>query len=432
MAPRGACPDTTNWCHSRHSPTAPSLNFVLKSTPHRVLVIGAGPSGTACAATLHALGHEVTVVDKATFPRDKCCGDGLTTNALRVLDHLGFDRSRVADWQECDTIQLRSPHGALIDTTLPDIGGTFAAIAPREQLDSALVQHCRDLGITVHEGVAFVDFPQNNASGVSVTLEGLGVVDIDYVVAADGMWSPVRKSLGLSTPGNLGEWHAFRQYMGNVTGTATDTLHIWFDKDLLPGYAWSFPLPNNRANFGFGILRTKDHSVQFMNETWRDLLTRPHIVEALGEGFTPEDRHTAWPIPARIDSAVRSSGRVLFVGDAVGACDTLTGEGIGQALETGIAAANAIHDGATPADVRAKYSHALDKTLLADHRMSAVLGFMMSSSLVARFVLSLVNINNWTRTNFARWMFEDEPRAVIFTPRRWHRKFLKRPGAYQQ
>jgi flavin-dependent dehydrogenase len=273
--------------------------------------------------------------------------------------------------------------------------------------------------------------PHNNASGVSVTIDGLGTLDVDYVVAADGMWSPVRKSLGLATQGYLGEWHAFRQYIGNVTGTATNTLHIWFDKDLLPGYAWSFPLPNNRANFGFGILRTKDHSVQFMNETWKDLLQRPHIVEALGEGFVPEDRHTAWPIPARIDSAVRSSGRVLFVGDAVGACDTLTGEGIGQALETGIAAAEAIHVGNNPADVRSSYSHALDKTLLADHRMSVVLGFMMSSPLVARLALALVNTNNWTRSNFARWMFEDEPRAVIFTPRRWHRRFLQRPGAFQ-
>jgi ABC-type antimicrobial peptide transport system ATPase subunit len=100
--------------------------------------------------------------------------------------------------------------------------------------------------------------------------------------------------------------------------------------------------------------------------------------------------------------------------------------------ETGIAAADAIHNGETPADVRAAYSHSLDKTLLADHRMAATLAFMMSSRLVARFVLSLVNTNDWTRTNFARWMFEDEPRAVIFTPRRWHRKFLKRPGAYQQ
>jgi menaquinone-9 beta-reductase len=112
------------------------------------------------------------------------------------------------------------------------------------------------------------------------------------------------------------------------------------------------------------------------------------------------------------------------------ATDVLTGEGIGQALETGIAAAHAIHEGVTPADVRARYSHSVDKTLLADHRMSRTLSFLMSSPMIARSVLALVNTNNWTRTNFARWMFEDEPRAVIFTPRRWHRKFLKRPGAF--
>ena len=114
------------------------------------------------------------------------------------------------------------------------------------------------------------------------------------------------------------------------------------------------------------------------------------------------------------------------------ATDLLTGEGIGQALETGIAAAHAIHEGATPADVRAQYSHSVDKTLLADHRMSRTLSFLMSSPMIARSVLALVNTNDWTRTNFARWMFEDEPRAVIFTPRRWHRKFLDRPGAYSK
>jgi flavin-dependent dehydrogenase len=168
-----------------------------------------------------------------------------------------------------------------------------------------------------------------------------------------------------------------------------------------------------------------------MNDTWRDLLDRPHIREALGPNFVPEDRHSAWPIPARIDEAVRSSGRVLFVGDAVCATDTLTGEGIGQALETGIAAAESIHAGNSPHEVRAHYSRELDKTLLADHRMSVALSAILARPFFARLVLAVVDTNNWTRTNFARWMFEDEPRAIILTPRRWHRKFLKRLGAYQ-
>lgn len=405
---------------------APSLTFV----PHKVLVIGAGPSGTACAATLHRLGHDVVVVDKATFPRDKCCGDGLTTNALRVLESLDFDLSTIPDLETCHDIHIRSPRGTDISLGLPRDNGLFAAIAPREQLDYALVTMCRERGIAIHENCAFVSLPRNDAEGVTIEIENLGEISVDFVVAADGMWSPVRKALGLSTPGYLGEWHAFRQYISNVTGPAAHKLHIWFDDDLLPGYAWSFPLPNNRVNFGFGILRTSERSVQFMNDTWRDLLTRPHIVNTLGSGFTPEGRHTAWPIPARIDSAVRSSGRVLFVGDAVCATDTLTGEGIGQALETGIAAAEAIHAGTDSASVRHHYSDSLDNTLLADHRMSAVLGRMLSSPRIAQWVLALVNISPWTRRNFVRWMFEDEPRALVFTPRRWHRQFLKRPGAY--
>lgn len=406
---------------------APSLTDV----PHKVLVIGAGPAGTACAATLHSLGHEVIVVDKATFPRDKCCGDGLTTNALRLLENLGFDPSTVPDFQPCDDVVVRSPSGRHISLELPENLGLFAAIAPREQLDHALVSLCRARGITIHEGCSFVSMPRNDADGVSVEIERLGTVDADYVVAADGMWSPVRKSLGLSTPGYLGEWHAFRQYVGTVTGTAAHTLHVWFEEDLLPGYAWSFPLPGNRANVGFGILRSSDRSVQFMNDAWRDLLTRPHIVEALGSGCVPEGRHTAWPIPARIDSAVRSSGRVLFIGDAVCATDTLTGEGIGQALETGIAAAHAINSGADATRVRRAYSESLDRTLLADHRMSVALSKLLSSPRITRWVLALVSTSEWTRRNFVRWMFEDEPRAVVVTPRRWHRDFLKRPGAYR-
>ena len=95
---------------------------------------------------------------------------------------------------------------------------------------------------------------------IVIDVDALGPVTSRYVVAADGMWSPVRKALGCGEPGYLGEWHAFRQYFDGVTGNAADRLWVWFEPDLLPGYAWSFPLPDGRANVGFGVLRGAETS----------------------------------------------------------------------------------------------------------------------------------------------------------------------------
>jgi flavin-dependent dehydrogenase len=138
-----------------------------------------------------------------------------------------------------------------------------------------------------------------------------GAVRARYVVVADGMWSPTRKLLGVSEPGYLGEWHAFRQYARHVTGPARERLYVWFEPDLLPGYMWSFPLPGGRVNLGFGIQRDGRRRVQDMKAQWADLLARPHVVEALGPDVELEDRHTAWPIPARIDRATLDRRRAL-------------------------------------------------------------------------------------------------------------------------
>ena len=395
-----------------------------------VLVVGAGPAGIAAALELRRAGRDVLVIDKATFPRDKCCGDGLTTGALRALAELDFDPSRVASWTPTTDVWLRSPSGREMSMPLPQGRGTFAAIAPRMEFDDALVRTALDRGVRIAQGVTFTQVTSMTDDGVVVAVEGLGEVRCEYVVAADGMWSPVRKSLGLSTPGYLGEWHAFRQYASNVTGPAKDRLIVWFDADLLPGYAWSFPLRDGRVNIGFGILRSGRHTVQDMNTLWPDILSRPHVREALGENVRLEGRHTAWPIPGRVTSATLAHERVLFIGDAACVTDTLTGEGIGQALQSGMIAGRvlATHHARGASAVRKAFRREMKRHFFADHRMSVMLGAILKSERGARGALRLANASDWTRRNFVRWMFEDEPRAAIFTPRRWHRGFLKRPG----
>jgi geranylgeranyl reductase family protein len=396
-----------------------------------VVVVGGGPAGAATAMTLARAGRDVVLVDKARFPRDKCCGDGLTTGALRTLERLGLQPASVPSWQVVDAAWVRSPSGRVVAFPFPTGCGQYGAVATRTELDAALLDVARDAGVAVHDGHALTGVSAHDG-GVTLTVAGLGEVRARYAVGADGMWSPLRKLLGLSQPGYLGEWHAFRQYVTGVSGDAASRLWVWFEPDLLPGYAWSFPLADGRANVGFGVLRSDDRRTQDMKQLWPAVLARPHVRAALGPDARLVGTHRAWPIPARIDRAVLGQGRVLFVGDAAGATDPMTGEGIAQALDSGIAAAEAIvAAGATaPEAAQAVYAAALRRSLVPDHRMSLALQRVLRCEQGARAAVRVAGVTPWTRRQFGRWLFEDEPRAVLATPRRWHRQFLKRPGAY--
>ncbi|MDE0802751.1 MAG: geranylgeranyl reductase family protein [Acidimicrobiales bacterium] len=396
-----------------------------------VIVVGAGPAGTAAAISLARAGRDVLVVDKATFPRDKCCGDGLTALALRLSERLGLDPTTIPSWTTIEAATVSGPRGHAVRFPLPDGPGVYAAVARRIDYDAALVDLARRAGAKVLEGHA-VRSASETDDRVSLEIDGLGRVDARYVVAADGMWSPMRKALGLGVPGYRGEWHAFRAYFRNVSEQAQRDLRVWFEADLLPGYAWSFPAGPGVANFGYGIQRGGKVAVGAMGPLWDELLARPTIREFLGPDAVAEGRHTAWPIPARVDAIPRTGRRTFFVGDAVAATDVMTGEGIGQALLTGMLAAEAI-EATGPHGARIatdRYERAVDHHLVADHRMSTLLVRAIQHRKGARAAIRVAGATPWTRRNFGRWLFEDYPRAVVATPGRWHRGVFTGPGSY--
>lgn len=394
-----------------------------------VAIVGAGPAGAAAAITLARAGRSVVLVDKAVFPRDKICGDGITTGALRILEELGVRPGSVPSWTEVSDIHVVSPSKHQATFPLPQGRGQFAAVMRRTDLDDAIVDQAREAGVRMIEGVE-VTGAADGTDAVTLDLSDGTRVSAAHAIAADGMWSPMRKHLGTAVPGYLGEWHAFRQYF-TATGPKARDLWVWFEPDLLPGYAWSFPLPDGGANVGFGIQRGAKIATKEMKALWPELLARPHIADVLGPDAVPEDRHQAWPIPARTGDLALSAGRVLWAGDAAAVTDPMTGEGIGQALLTGQLAAQAIVDGrGDPAAVRTAYERAVRSHLVADHKMSLLLIRALKHRRGARAAIRVADATPWTRRNFARWLFEDEPRAIAVTPRRWHRRVLRRDGAY--
>ncbi|CAN5586426.1 geranylgeranyl reductase family protein [soil metagenome] len=397
-----------------------------------VVVVGGGPAGAAAACTLARAGRQVTLVDKAAFPRDKFCGDGLTTGALRLLEELGLRPGSVPSWQPVSDVEVRSPSGLTVALALPRGQGQFAAVARRHELDRAVLDLARDAGAQVLDGHAATGASTHD-DRVVVEVKGVGPVHARYAIGADGMWSPLRRYLGATEPGYRGEWHAFRQYFTDVAPRAAHELFVWFEADLLPGYVWSFPLAGGRANVGFGIQRGGKITTREMAKLWPELLQRSHIRAVLGPDARPEAPHRAWPIPARIDRVELSAGRALFVGDAAAATDPLTGEGIAQALLTGIRAAEALLTAGPhrPEEAAASYQRHVRRELVADHHLSMLLIRALRHRKGARAALRVAGLTPWTRRNFARWLFEDYPRAVVATPRRWRRQLFTGPGAYR-
>ena len=399
-------------------------------------MVGGGPAGAAAAITLARAGTPVLLVDKARFPRDKCCGDGLTADALRQLEGLGLRPDSVPDWQPVHEVSVQSPIGRTVSFPLPD-DGLYAVVAPRAQLDAALLDVARAAGVKVADGHSLTGARAVDG-GVELDVDGLGTLNTPYVIGADGAWSPLRKALGANEPGYLGDWHAFRQYFSGV-GPQAAGLWIWFEPDLLPGYAWSFPLPGGRANVGFGIQRDAGIPIREMKDMWPELLARPAVRNVLGEGAVPEGAHKAWPIPARIDKMplTAGGGRALFVGDAACATDPMTGEGIAQALLTGRRAAEAVLAGGGLSgrergnDVARSYQRAVEHELFADHRLARLLSRALRHRKGVRIALRVAGSSDWTRRNFGRWLFEDYPRAAVITPSRWHRGMFTGSGAYR-
>jgi geranylgeranyl reductase family protein len=394
-----------------------------------VLVVGAGPAGVAAGIEARRLGLDALVVDKAGFPRDKTCGDGLTTGALRLLDALGLDIRTLPSYAPVTDTVLVSPSGREVVVPLP-VDGAYAGVVPRVELDAALVDCARAHGVELREHAAVTALDDDGDEYLATLADG-SVVRTRWIVGADGHYSPTRKFLGGADDDRTGTWHAFRQYF---TGVDDRRLWVLFEEDFLPGYAWVFPVGDGRANVGFGVLRGHEAdapSGKALAAQWRTLAARPHLRRALGPDARPEGTVRAWPIPAGYDAARLTHRRALFVGDAADVVDPMTGEGIAQALETGALAVRAIaaspHDGTV---VTARYRADVDRALGRDLRFAALLQHILRVPLGARAAIAAASLTPWTRRNFARWMFEDYPRALVLTPDRWRRGMFARPGAY--
>jgi geranylgeranyl reductase family protein len=285
---------------------------------HDVAVVGAGPGGSATAHFLAQRGLDVLLLDKAEFPRDKTCGDGLTPRALRVLDQMGILDDVRQRGCPVNGYEVVAPNGK---TTVARITGEPGALAmQRRTLDDMIRQRALASGAR---------FERASVLGIDGTCirTPTKTYEARVSVVATGASTSLLKAMGILTS-QPKAMLAARTYF--EVDQQSDLFQLTFKNVPLPGYGWVFPVAPGVVNVGVGFLPKKRHNTPAM-------IAFQRFAEAL-PGRPLEPPH-GYPIRVDFLQARTHADRTVLVGEAAGLVNPLTGEGIDYALESGSIAA---------------------------------------------------------------------------------------------
>ena len=332
-----------------------------------VIVVGAGPAGSSVAYHLATAGLDVLLLEKASFPREKVCGDGLTPRAVKALTAMGVSVAESDGWLRNKGLRIIGG-GGRIELAWPELSSFpgFGAVRTRTDFDQILARHAQKAGARLLENVtvtgAALDDRSGRVTGVTAlqaagpAVEGAGraaaktdaterVFGARLVVAADGNSSRLSVSMGLHKRSDRPLGVAVRTYYTSPRHD-DDYLEAWLDlwdgTQLLPGYGWIFGMGDGTSNVGLGLLNTSD---AFGHIDYRALLRRWLAAMPAEWGLVEENRTQpirGAALPMGFNRTPHYLNGLVLAGDAGGMVNPFNGEGIGYALESGEIAARSI------------------------------------------------------------------------------------------
>ncbi len=327
-----------------------------KRTIYDVVIVGGGPSGSACAYWLANAGWNVCLIEKKTFPREKTCGDGLTPRSVHQIAEMGLEGIVAANGHRYQGLRAFG-FGASLEMnwpehpTFPNYGYTIT----RFNLDGLVAENAAKHGAEVLNGVEAIDLVERTPGRDGQLVSAAGVVVKDkesgltseirgrYLVAADGQNSRLGRDLGVT---RNRDWPMGMALRGYYTSDRHD--EPWIDSHLdirdtdgkvVPGYGWIFPLGDGRLNVGVGLLST--------GGAWKGVNTtklQEYFVAQVGEAWglseeTSCGAPTGGRLPMGLSIGPRVGANTLTIGDATGTVNPFNGEGIAYGYESGRLAA---------------------------------------------------------------------------------------------
>ncbi|MFG2867182.1 geranylgeranyl reductase family protein [Streptomyces sp. NPDC048338] len=323
----------------------------MDPSPHRdsadVIVVGAGPAGCSAAHHLALAGHDVLLLEKATFPRDKICGDGLTPRAVKELVDMGVDIGGEG-WVRTKGLRAYGS-GTTVEMPWPSVASfpDFGLVRSRMDLDHLLARKAVESGARLLEGTKVtqpvLDPDTGRVGGVVAWRDGAPhTYRAPLVVAADGASSRLAVALGLQQRTDRPMGVAVRRYY-TTPRPDQDHLEAWLDletrdsrgRTYMPfGYGWVFPVGNGTFNVGLGSFHIGRKPDLDHRQLFREWTAR------LPADWRFDDAHATTPLrgaplPAGLNRRPQYTRGLLLTGDAGGMINPLSGEGIDYAMESG-------------------------------------------------------------------------------------------------
>lgn len=379
------------------------------------IVAGAGPAGSVAAASLAARGMRVAICDRASFPRDKTCGDALIADSLGVLDRLGLASRVSARAVTSSALDVVTPGGV---TT--SVHGTLRVL-PRRELDAMLLEHAIARGAEFRQLTIDAPIAANGRVEGVIARDPAGRVRelrAPLTVLATGANGAVLRAFDPQARRDA-SGTALRVYARPRPGTEGAACVIALDRTLRPGYAWAFPAPGGLYNVGVGLFRGSDLRAAGVNlrASLEALLAGTGPIGNRFGPFTEATPIAGAPLRTSLEGTNAATPGLAVIGDAAGTTYAATGEGIGKAMESALLLDELAGATSDPAGVGPLYASALRARHGRRFRAYAVAQSWVSFPWFIDYVARRANQSPYIRSRLAEFLSETDLPDRVFSLR---------------